>query len=65
MTARQATKRLLNFAPKTSKCPICNKLFRRGCFHSIEAAYNRLKDDLLNAKIDKRVAQQINKYDRR
>ena len=55
ISVKKATKRLNDFSARGSNCPICKKNFRHGCLHNVNEAYDYLENQLLNAKIDKRI----------
>ena len=53
ISLKVAKRRLREFSARGSNCPICKKGFRYGCNHSVTQAYERMEDDILNAKIEK------------
>ncbi len=45
----KARKRLQDFDPRGSKCPICGMNFRNGCKHSVTEAREYLNTQLMQA----------------
>ena len=49
MSAKEAKRRMDEFDPKGSKCPICKREFRTGCKHNTVEARTRLNEIYLRA----------------
>ena len=49
MKKKAALQKLREFNPRGSRCPICNKDFRKGCDHSVQEAKDRLFENYIKA----------------
>jgi len=49
ISIKKAKKRMEEFDPRGSKCPICKRNFRKGCAHSVSEATDRLFEDYVHA----------------